>query len=80
MMDDGLADQRAQMGHPIRKPFWDAAAVQREVGRSGFTGHQLNCPGGIPQQPRTNLEVPILFHRTWQRKLVMSSARQSTSV
>ena len=80
MMDDGLADQRAQAGHPIRKPLRDASAVQRKVGRSGFIGHQLNCPGGSPRQPRTKLEVPILFPRTWQRKLVMSSARQGTSV
>ena len=61
MMDDGLADQRAQIGHPISKPLRDAAAVQRKVGRSGFIGHQSNCPGGGPRPPRTKLEVHILF-------------------
>jgi hypothetical protein len=61
MMDDGLADQRAEMGHPIRKPLRDTIAVQRKIGRSGFVGHQLNCPGGIPRQSPAELEVPVLF-------------------
>ena len=44
MMDDGLADQRAQMGHPISKPLRDTAAVQRKIGRSGFIGPSVELP------------------------------------
>src|SRR3954470_17882753 len=73
MMDDRLADQRAEMGHRVSKPLRDAAAVQRKVGRSGFIGHQLNCPGRIPRQSRTKLKVPILFPRACARASAASS-------
>src|SRR5215213_3775923 len=80
MMDDGLADQRAQVGHPIRKPLRNATTVQRKIGRSGFIGHQLNCPGGGPRPPRTALEFTYCSLRIWQGERALSSARQGTSV
>src|SRR5689334_10729437 len=76
MMDDGLADQRAQIGHPIRKPLRNATTVQRKVGRSGFIGHRSNCPGSGPQPPRTALEFTYCSLRTWQSEHLLSSARQ----
>jgi hypothetical protein len=39
MMDDRLADHRAEPRHPIGQPFWDVAAVQWEISASGFASH-----------------------------------------
>ena len=41
VMDDCLADYRAEPRHPIGQPFWDMAAVQWQIGASGFASHQL---------------------------------------
>src|SRR5437667_12494594 len=43
MMDDSLADHRAQAGHSIREPFWDTSAVQRKIGSPSSSSHQSSC-------------------------------------
>src|SRR4051794_7479072 len=63
MVDNGLADQRAQAGHPIRKPLRNATTMQRKVGRPGFIGHQSNCLDGGPQPLRTALEFTYCLLR-----------------
>src|SRR5438552_12248377 len=40
VMDDGLADHRAEAGHPVRQPFWHMPTVQRQISGSGSTSHQ----------------------------------------
>src|SRR5438105_5065349 len=40
-MDDGLADDRAETGHPLAQPFGNAAAVEREIGAAGALRHQI---------------------------------------
>jgi hypothetical protein len=40
MVDDRLADHRAEPRHPIGQPLWDVAAMQRQIGASGFVSHQ----------------------------------------
>jgi len=45
MVDDRLADHRAEPRHPVRQPFRNVAAVQWQIGASGFAGHQPNRSG-----------------------------------
>src|SRR5438067_7931359 len=43
VMDNCLADHRAQAGHPVREPFRDMSAVQRKIGSPSSSSHQSSC-------------------------------------
>ena len=42
VMDDRLADHRAETGHTVGKPFRHLSAVQREIGGPSPLRHQSN--------------------------------------
>ena len=44
MVDDRLADHRAELGHAIGQPSRDVAAMQWQIGTAGFASHQ-RTPG-----------------------------------
>jgi hypothetical protein len=41
VVDDRIADHRAEPRHRIGQPFRDMAAMQWQIGASGFASHQL---------------------------------------
>jgi hypothetical protein len=63
MMDDRLADHRAEPRHAIGQPFWDVAAMQRQIGASGFASHQPDRSGGRGSGPDRVVFIPINMAR-----------------
>src|SRR5437773_3166246 len=43
VMDNCLADHRAQAGHPVCEPLRDMSAVQRKIGSPSSSSHQSSC-------------------------------------
>ena len=55
VMNNRLADHRAQAGHSIREPLWDMSAVQRKIGSPNSSSHQSSC------LPLRGLTIPSLY-------------------
>jgi hypothetical protein len=53
MVDDGLAHDRAEPGHPVGELLGDAATMQRQIGASRPSSHSRQNPFAvIPQSTR----------------------------
>src|SRR5206468_193264 len=59
---DGLADDRAQTGHPIAQPLGHAAAVEREIRAAAALRHQIrfSIAGTIASQEQKR-NPPLLL-------------------
>ncbi len=71
MMDDRLGHHRAEPGHPLGEPFRHAPAMQRKVGASGSSCHELPFSEIVvvgclaPGRP-TYTTAAVIFHN-WDR-------------